>query len=168
MYSSFCESLPVINISSTWRSAKAGWGKGSHSHLEAESSEPGYWVDVLSSDDGLLRQLRVVEAEVSWDSAPHPVVKILVEAFLPLHSLLCWCDARPSCQPHLVWDVEPPPPLKEQARSSKLKSVPMPGIEVEEEEICVRSLKLHHRHLSSNPAGGHVFVGNLRAEVKKT
>ena len=32
---------------------------------------PGYWVDILCSDDGLLRQLRVVKAEMSWYSAPH-------------------------------------------------------------------------------------------------
>jgi len=105
---------------------------------------------------------------VGWDAAPHPVVKILVEAFLPLHSLLCWCNTRPSCKPNLVWDVEPPPPLKEQARSRELKSVSMPGIEVEEEEICVGSLKFHHGHLPSNPAGSHVLVRNLRAKVKET
>ena len=34
-------------------------------------------------------------------SSVEPVVKILVEAFLPLWSLLGWGDARPSCQPNL-------------------------------------------------------------------
>ena len=78
---------------------------------------PGRGIDVFSSDNGLLRKLGVMEAEMCWNPAPHPdqkisvgpehivaaepVVKILVEAFLPLWSLLGWSDARPSCQPNL-------------------------------------------------------------------
>jgi len=131
------------------------WEEDSHreedSHLEAESSEPGRGIDVFSSDNGLLRQLGVVEAKMGWNPAPHPVVKILVEAFLPLWSLLSWGDARPSCQPNLIGNVESPPPFKEQACSCELESVTMPGIEVEEKEVGVGSLQLHHRHLASNP-----------------
>ena len=67
---------------------------------------------------------------------------------------------------YLVWDVEPPPPLKEQTRSRELKSISMPSIEVEEEEICVGSLKLHYRHLPSNPTGSHVLVRNLMTETE--
>ena len=78
---------------------------------------PGCRVDIFSSDNGLLRKLGVMEAEMCWNPAPHPdqkisvgpehivaaepVVKILVEAFLPLWRLLSWGDARPSCQPNL-------------------------------------------------------------------
>jgi len=88
---------------------------------------------------------------MGWNPAPHPVVKILVEAFLPLWGLLSWSDPRPSCQPNLVGNVKPPPPLKKQACSRELESVTMPGIEVEEKEVGVGSLQLHHRHLPSDP-----------------
>ena len=68
---------------------------------------------------------------------------------------------------YLVWDVEPPTPLEEKACSRELKSVSMPSIEVEEEEICVGSLKLHYRHLPSNPTGSHVLVRNLKMGTVK-
>ena len=55
MYSSCCESLPVINMC-TWKSPKAGLGKGSHSHLEAESSEP----------------VKITSCYVWWDFYPAP------------------------------------------------------------------------------------------------
>ena len=63
---------------------------------------------------------------------------------------------------HLIGNVESPPPFKEQACSCELESVAMPGIEVEEKEIGVRSLQLHHRHLPTNPWCSQVFIRNLK------
>ena len=66
---------------------------------------------------------------------------------------------------NLVWDVESPPPFEEQACSCELESVAMPGIEVEEKEVGVGSLQLHHRHLPSNPACSQVFIRNLNTRL---
>lgn len=116
LFSRYCERLPgrSTKIGNSARVGCVHCAKVA-SDLEAQSSEPGRGVDILSSDDSLLCQLGVVEAKMGRDSAPHPVVEILVEAFLPLGCLFCWGDTRPPSKPDLVWDVESPAPLKQQA-----------------------------------------------------
>ena len=38
----------------------------------------------------------------------------------------------------------------------------MPGVEVEEEEIGVGTLELHHGNLAADPACSQIFIGNLK------
>ena len=72
------------------------------------------------------------------------------------------------CFKHLVGNVEPPSPLKEQASCSQLKSIAMPGVEEEEQEVGVRPLKLHRGHLASDSVGGQIFVWDLQIMVRST
>ena len=69
---------------------------------------------------------------------------------------------------HLVGNVEPPSPLKKQTSRSQLKSIAMPGIEEEEEEIGVRPLELHRGQLASNSVGSQILVWNLQIIIRNT
>ena len=65
------------------------------------------------------------------------------------------------CIQHLVRNIEPPTPLKKQTSCCQLKSIAMPGIEEEEEEVSVRPLKLHRGHPTSDSIASQVFVWDL-------
>ena len=69
---------------------------------------------------------------------------------------------------HLVRNVEPPPSLKKQTSCSQLKSIAMPGIEEEEEEVGVRPLELHRGHLASDSVGSQIFVWDLQEMISTT